>query len=45
MATTIEPLEYRSAFTLGAAQFLKRAAAATVLGLCALAFVVMTATA
>lgn len=45
MATTIQPLDYRSTFSIGLAHFLKRVAAATVIALCALAFVVMAATA
>jgi len=45
MATSIRPLDYRSDFSVGLAVFLKRAALALALGLSALAFVVMAATA
>lgn len=45
MATTIQPLEYRSPFSVALAQFARRAAVGGAVALCALAFVIMAATA
>jgi hypothetical protein len=45
MATTIQPLDYRSSFAIALTLFAKRAALGGAVALCALAFVVMAATA
>ena len=45
MATTIQPLDYRRPFSIALTQLAKRAAVGGAVALCALAFVVMAATA